>query len=298
MTELCGIINVYKEKGYTSHDVVNIVRKSLNRVKTGHTGTLDPDAEGVLPICIGRATKLAEYIASERKMYRAELTLGAVTTTQDSGGEIIKSLPVTQSRDEIISAVKSFQGEILQVPPMYSALKVNGKRLYEIARAGGEVERKARKVTIYSIDIVEFINEKRLVIDVLCSKGTYIRTLCNDIGEKLGCGGYMSSLLRTMSGSFSIENAVKIDEVKNLAAEGRIEEILLPVENVMPDVERVTVSQAADKYLENGNKISVHFIESGTVNGNVFVYNSRNELNGLYCLNDGFLKPIVILMRR
>lgn len=296
MTELCGIINVYKEKGFTSHDVVNIVRKSLNKIKTGHTGTLDPNAEGVLPICVGKATKLAEYIASDIKRYIAVLTLGAFTTTQDLSGEIIESFPVTSSREEIIKVVKSFQGENMQIPPMYSAIKINGKKLYELARQGKEVERKERKINIYEINVLEFISENEIKIDVLCSKGTYIRTLCNDIGAKLGCGGYMSSLLRTRAGNFFLENAIKIDEIKKFAYENKINEFIISPENVMPNVKKVYANEIAEKFLKNGNKISYSFLDSQPIDGEkIFIYSSKGELNGLYEADGDFVRPVVML---
>ena len=187
-----GVINVYKEKGYTSHDVVAIVRKTLNIKKVGHTGTLDPDAEGVLPVCIGSATKLADYIMAERKSYRAVIAFGAETTTQDGSGEITQRFEYDFDESRLIEAVKSFIGEQEQLPPMYSAIKVNGKKLYELAREGKEIERKKRKITIYDIRIVDIMPPDRAVIDIDCSKGTYIRSLCFDIGRKLGWGAYMA----------------------------------------------------------------------------------------------------------
>lgn len=201
-----GIINVYKEKGYTSHDVVAIVRKTLNIKKVGHTGTLDPDAEGVLPVCIGQATKLADYIMAERKSYRAEITFGAETTTQDASGEVVEKFDYEFNEEALREAVKSFIGKQTQLPPMYSAIKVNGKKLYELAREGKEIERKTRNIEIFDIKIVDIMPPDRAIIDVDCSKGTYIRSLCSDIGKKLGWGAYMSQLTRTASGNFHIED--------------------------------------------------------------------------------------------
>ncbi len=214
---LNGVINVYKEKGYTSHDVVAIVRKTLNIKKVGHTGTLDPDAEGVLPVCIGQATKLADYIMAERKSYTAEITFGAETTTQDASGDIIKEYEYTFDENRLREVIDTFKGEQTQVPPMYSAIKVNGKKLYELAREGKEIERKARKITIYDIRIVDIMPPNRAIIEIDCSKGTYIRSLCSDIGNKLGWGAFMSSLTRTASGKFKLNEAVKLDELKNAA---------------------------------------------------------------------------------
>ena len=196
-----GIINVYKEKGFTSFDVVAKLRGILKTKKIGHTGTLDPDAEGVLPVCIGRATKVCDILTDKDKVYEAVLLLGVETDTQDTTGEILKKLPVEESESVVKEAILSFVGEYAQIPPMYSALKVNGKKLYELAREGKTVERKARNVQIFSIEILE-MDLPRVRMSVHCSKGTYIRTLCHDIGQKLGCGGCMEKLLRTKAGIF------------------------------------------------------------------------------------------------
>lgn len=298
MKELCGIINVYKEKGFTSHDVVNVVRGALNRAKTGHTGTLDPDAEGVLPICVGKATKLADFIMADIKEYIAELTLGVTTTTQDLSGNIIEEKEVKATKEEITSAVLSFQGEIYQTPPMYSAIKVNGKKLYELAREGKEIERKQRLVNIYELEILEFISYNKLKIRVLCSKGTYIRALCNDIGQKLGCGGAMSELLRTRSGQFRLENSLKLEKVKELAKAGNYEAFILSPEEVMPELKKFTVSSKADKFLMNGNKISTNFVYdfNGEIDEKVFIYDSNKRLIGIYQVYDGFIKPLTMLI--
>ncbi len=299
---LCGIINIYKEKGYTSHDVVAIVRKMLGRVKAGHTGTLDPQAEGVLPICIGRATKISEYIASEIKGYRAVVNLGFTTDTEDHTGEILTKSDVTASKDDIIQAILSFKGEILQTPPMYSAIKINGQKLYDLARKGKTVERKQRAVTIYNIDIVEFLSDKEVLIDVLCSKGTYIRTLCKDIGEKLGCGANMGNLLRTRTGNFFVENSIKLDSLKLNVENNNLQPYLITVDKVFPQYRHVSVLQEAQKYVENGNKISFNFLncsETIDVDENVFVYDYADNLVGLYVVileeDKRFLKPAVML---
>ena len=299
MKEYCGVINVFKEKGFTSHDVVNIVRKTLNKAKTGHTGTLDPDAEGVLPICVGKATKLADYIMSDVKEYIAELCLGIETTTQDKSGEIISKKNVDFSKDEITEAVMSFKGEIFQLPPMYSAVRVNGKRLYELARSGIQIQREKRAVVIYEIEIIEFLSPVSLKMSVLCSKGTYIRTLCSDIGQKLGCGGFMSELLRTRSGQFSVEKSLRLEEIKKLALEGRFDDFILSPENIFPDIKKIKISSKADKYLLNGNKISTAFIIGGLnakENEKLFVYDEKSRLIGLYRFGDGFIKPLAMLI--
>ena len=201
-----GIYIVNKPKGITSFDVVAKMRRICDTKKVGHAGTLDPDAVGVLPICVGRATKVIEYLMEEDKAYHVELMLGMATDTQDSSGSVLYEKPVTASITEIEETIKSFVGESMQIPPMYSAIRVNGKRLYELARKGLEVERNPRAITISQIDISS-INKKDdkviVLFDVDCSKGTYVRTLCNDIGERLNCGGHMTSLTRTRSGPLS-----------------------------------------------------------------------------------------------
>ena len=194
-----GVLNIYKEAGFTSHDVVAKLRGILKQKKIGHTGTLDPDAVGVLPVCLGKATKICDLLTDETKTYEAVLRLGIVTDTQDMSGKILEEHPVNCSKTEIINCVEGFLGEQMQIPPMYSALKVDGKKLYEYAREGKTVERKARPVTFYEIKICE-MDLPEVTIRVSCSKGTYIRTLCHDIGEKLGCGGAMQHLTRVRVG--------------------------------------------------------------------------------------------------
>lgn len=281
-----GIFNIYKEKGFTSHDVVAIVRRTIGQKKVGHTGTLDPDAEGVLPICVGKGTKLADYIMADVKGYRAEVTFGITTTTQDSSGEIIEKKDVIYDEDEIRHAVMSFVGDIEQIPPMYSAIKINGKKLYELARKGQEVERKARKIKIHDIKILEFLPPDKIVIDVLCSKGTYIRTLCVDIGEKLGYGAHMSKLLRTMSGSFKLENAIKLDDLKKLAEENRLEEALLNIDYVLRDYKKLYVSKKARKFLHNGCKVYDNFFEKTdsdlNIGDEVLVYDDEKMFVGIF----------------
>ncbi len=292
---LSGVINIYKEKGYTSHDVVNIVRKTLGRVKTGHTGTLDPDAEGVLPICIGKSTRLADYIAADIKEYIAEITLGVTTTTEDIWGDIITKNDIKLSEDEIISAINSFEGEYHQKPPMYSAIKVNGKKLYEFAREGKEIERKTRLIHIYKISDIKKIEYNKFEFKVLCSKGTYIRTLCKDIGEKLGCGGCMSALIRTRTGSFYLKDSIKLGEFKNIAENNNIESILLTPDKVLSSFEKVVVSSEADKYLYNGNKISLNYIRGKISTDKLLVYDSCNSIIGIYEVTGEFIKPVTML---
>lgn len=297
---LNGIINIYKEKNYTSHDVVNIVRKTLNKVKTGHTGTLDPQAEGVLPICIGKATKIADYIASDIKEYIAEIKFGITTSTQDSTGDIIEKKDVLCSNEEILNAVLSFKGEYMQTPPMYSALKVNGKKLYEIAREGKIIERKKRLINIYNIELLNFIQTDKALIKVLCSKGTYIRTLCNDIGEKLNCGAHMSSLIRTRAGNFYIKDSIKLDEFKKLVQDGETSQYLQPIDRVLHDYKKIIVNKNMNKLLYNGNKINLNDIFGNDIklndDENILVYDCENNIIGIYKVSDKYIKPLTMLI--
>ena len=249
-----GIINVYKEKGYTSHDVVARLRGILGQKRIGHTGTLDPDAEGVLPVCLGKATKVCELLADWDKTYRAILLLGQVTDTQDVSGEILETREVTASIKEVYEAIQSFKGEYAQVPPMYSALKVNGKKLYELAREGKTLERKARNVQIHEIKIHEIVLP-RISMTVNCSKGTYIRTLCHDIGQKVGCGGCMEQLLRTQVGMFRVEESLRLDEIEVLHDLGQLQEHMAAIDSLFSLYPAVTVKQEYQKLLDNGNEL-------------------------------------------
>lgn len=249
-----GIINVYKEKGFTSHDVVAKLRGICKQKKIGHTGTLDPDAVGVLPVCLGSATKLCDLLTDKDKEYIALLRLGLVTDTQDISGKILEEKEVNVSIERAREAIFSFIGAYDQVPPMYSALKINGKKLYELAREGKEVERAPRPVVIHELEILEE-NMPEFTIRVRCSKGTYIRTLCHDIGKKLGCGGVMAALTRSRSGKFALEQAYKLSEIQQCANEGRLAELVTPVEKVFEHLPEVTVKEEAFKALLNGNQL-------------------------------------------
>ena len=247
-----GILNVYKEAGFTSHDVVAKLRGICRQKKIGHTGTLDPDAVGVLPVCLGNATRLCDMLTDKSKEYEAVLRLGAVTDTQDLSGTVLEEHPVTCSQEEAVAAILSFQGEYEQIPPMYSALKVNGKKLYELARAGKEVERAARSVQIHSLTILK-IQLPEVTFRVSCSKGTYIRTLCHDIGQRLGCGGAMKSLKRTRVGAFDVEDALPLSRIQELADEGELEKYVIPVEEMFASCPRVVVKPEFERLIENGN---------------------------------------------
>ncbi len=246
-----GILIVDKDKGFTSHDVVNVIRKIYGTRKVGHTGTLDPDATGVLPICIGKATKVCDMLTFSDKEYIAKVRLGIVTDTQDLSGEVLSESRVDVTIDELESAVKDHVGEIMQIPPMYSALKVNGQKLCDLARKGIEVERKPRPVTIYSAEVSDF-DGTGFNIKVRCSKGTYIRTLCHDIGKTLGCGAAVAELRRTASSVFSIDDAITLDKLKTLKESGEHMSALIDTDEVFKDYEKLVISDALQKRVCNG----------------------------------------------
>lgn len=290
-----GVIIVNKEKDFTSHDVVAKLRGICKQKKIGHTGTLDPNATGVLPVCLGNATKLCDLLADHTKTYEAVLLLGITTDTQDMTGNIRSRKNVEVTEDEIRATIRSFTGNILQVPPMYSALKVGGKKLYELARAGVEVERKARPVTIEEI-VVEKIEDARVFMRVTCSKGTYIRTLCEDIGNALGCGGCMEELKRTGVGRFSIDEAKTISEIERAKEEGSLSEIVIPVDRIFSDKREVFVTAGAVSKLKNGNVLSFGEVcnlraEETDEDEIVRVYAKTGAFYGLYRNKEGWLKP-------
>jgi len=253
-----GIINVLKPTGITSYQVVNRVKKITGEKKIGHTGTLDPGAAGVLPLCLGRATKVAGFISDLNKSYRAEITFGVVTDTQDIFGEIIKSDNVDISKEEIEELLSEFTGTISQIPPMYSAVKHEGRRLYRLARKGIEVERKPRTVSIHSLKLVDYFPPNKAFIDVVCSKGTYIRTLCHDIGVKSGCGAVMSFLVRLRSGHFDLQNAVTIEELKEAEEKCNLNDYLIPVDYSVKHLDKVEINDRALKFALNGNSLYIH----------------------------------------
>ena len=250
-----GIINVYKERGFTSHDVVAKLRGIAGQKKIGHTGTLDPDAEGVLPVCLGAATKLCDMLTDKSKEYVAVLKLGIVTDTQDTTGTVLEQHQVQVTEAQIEQAMRRFVGTYDQIPPMYSAIKVNGKKLYELAREGKVVERKARPVEIYYIDILEPYQEStnEIKIRVGCSKGTYIRTLCHDIGAALGCGGAMAYLQRTKVGAFTVEKAYTLAQLQDMKEHGTLDSAVTPVEDFFAHLPKVVVKDQARKLVQNGN---------------------------------------------
>ncbi len=281
-----GIININKDKDMTSHDVVNIVRRKLSIKKVGHTGTLDPMATGVLPICIGKATKLASIITDGNKCYSVSMRLGFATDTYDISGEITDTSDVEVSDKEIIEATKSFLGEIMQTPPMYSAIKVDGKKLYELARQGKVVERKQRKINIFSIEDIK-VDGKDVSFVVYCSKGTYVRSLVYDIGQKLGTFATMTELCRLSSGDYDLDTAISVDDFKNSSIED-IECRVQSLEEYFADLEKIIVPEKLNKYLYNGNKIGYkNLISDSQYN----LYSKYDEYMGVYVYKDGFLHP-------
>lgn len=283
-----GIINVYKEPGYTSHDVVARLRGILKQKKIGHTGTLDPAAEGVLPVCLGSGTRLCDMLADRTKTYQAVMLLGVTTDTQDTTGAVLsqnREGAMALADEEIRRTALGFKGDYAQIPPMYSALKVDGKKLYELARAGKEIERKARPVQILEIS-VDKIQLPWVEMTVTCSKGTYIRTLCHDIGGLLGCGGAMEHLIRTRVDHFHIEDSLRLEEIEALRDEGRVAEAVCTVEEALAAYPPLTVLPSGDKALKNGNpcfRQQLLEASSDCADGSLYrMYNSQGEFTGVY----------------
>ena len=295
-----GIINVYKEKGFTSFDVVAKMRGIFKQKKIGHTGTLDPDATGVLPVCLGKATRVCDLLTEKDKEYEAVLLLGKKTDTGDISGTVLEEKEVSAEENLVRHAILSFIGEIKQVPPMYSALKVNGQKLCDLARQGITIERKARKVKIYEIQILE-MNLPRVRFLVSCSKGTYIRTLCEDIGEKLGLPSCMESLVRTKVADFTLDQAYPLSKIEELVKENRAEEIVQKTDVVFKHDPAVTAKQEYEKLLYNGNRMKPEFFDNYKEeynNGNIRVYDEKKNFIGIYKMDKERmdLKPIKIFM--
>lgn len=288
-----GILNINKPTGMTSFDVVRKVKSIAKTKKVGHTGTLDPEASGVLPICIGRATKLVDYIMNDYKIYKAELKLGIVTDTYDREGKILSTSEVNLSKEEVEEAIKSFIGEIDQVPPMFSALKVNGQRLYSLARQGIEIERKARRINIYDINILE-INIPDVIFEVKCSKGTYIRSLCYDIGEKLKCGGTMWNLQRTQTGAFNILNSVELSELNS----DNVVNYLIPMDKALDEYPKLCLDEKYEKLIFNGVTIKDYSVLKNIENDKLYrVYIKNNEFIGIGSKNEFGFKLVKLLFQ-
>ena len=281
-----GILLIDKPAGWTSSDVVAKLRGVLHEKRIGHSGTLDPMATGLLVLFIGRSTRAVEFAESHDKRYLAGLRLGLATDTQDVTGNPIGGEPRPVSRAELEEVLSRFRGEIAQVPPMYSAIKIRGQKLYEIARRGGEVERKPRPVSIRALEVAGELDGDFL-LDVRCSKGTYVRTLCHDIGQALGCGGCMSSLRRLEAGEFQLEDAHTLDEVIAAADEGRAETLLLPVDSLFSAYPELRVDAAGERRIRCGNTLSVE-----AASGRYRLYGKSGEFLALARVDSGELKTI------
>ena len=281
-----GVLNIRKEKGYTSFDVVAKLRGILHMKKIGHTGTLDPEAEGVLPVVLGKATKLVDLLTEKQKTYEALLHLGLETDTQDMTGKVLREQPVNVTEEEASAVIRSFLGEQQQIPPMYSALKVDGKKLYELAREGKTVERKPRTVHFYEIEIKK-IELPYIRFSVTCSKGTYIRTLCHDIGQKLGCGGCMEELIRTRSGNFDLEDSMTLAQVEEAVKNGTIENRVIRIGQVLKDYPEIFCTREGDRLLENGNALSEKMVRNNHKEGWVRMCDSQGEFRGIYRWDNG-----------
>jgi tRNA pseudouridine55 synthase len=279
-----GILNILKPSGMTSFDVVAYIRKKTG-AKAGHAGTLDPAAAGVLPVCVGKATRLIEYMSEMRKVYRAEMLLGVETDTQDGTGRVVAEHDVNLSERQIIDAFNGFIGITGQIPPMYSAVKVSGKKLYELARKGITIERKKRKIEVFSINVVDIYRD-RVLFDVECSKGTYIRTLCHDIGKRLGCGAHLKFLLRKRVGPFALNDSITLEELREIK-----EKALLPPDEAVKHMDSVTLSKNESLLLSNGR--GIRMCEYNGRTRLVRVYNESGVFLAIGEMDEinGILKP-------
>lgn len=283
-----GVLNIFKPKGMSSFDAVRVVKKVAGTGKVGHTGTLDPEATGVLPICIGRATKIIDYIMDSEKVYEVTLKLGIRTTTYDLEGEVLEERdPSHLTEEEILNAINSFKGEYSQIPPMYSALKQNGVRLYELARKGIEVERKGRLINIHNLEDIK-INNPYISMKVTCSKGTYIRSLCYDIGEKLGVFATMTQLNRAKTSVFSQEKSININEL----TKENINDYILSMEEALEKYDKIIVNKKYVKLLVNGVRVADgRFTKDKVINNKLYrVYDDENNFIGLGERNDAGFK--------
>jgi tRNA pseudouridine55 synthase len=281
-----GLLIINKQKGFTSHDVVNVIRKKLNTKKVGHTGTLDPNATGVLPILIGKGTKISKYLMEHDKTYIATIKLGEKTDTGDSEGQVIeeKSIPKDLRKEDINDVLQNFFGKQKQVPPMYSAIKINGKKLYEYAREGKEVKLEAREIEIYKIELLEYQNNK-IKFEVECSKGTYIRTLCEDIAKKLGTVGYMEELQRTKVNNFRIEDSILLDDITLENAEKN----MIKIEEVFKEKETIELDNKKLELFLNGVKLTYSLSED------IYrIYNNEHFI-GIGILKNGLLKRDIVI---
>lgn len=282
-----GILVVNKPPGMTSHQVVGRARRLLGIKKIGHTGTLDPDVSGVLPLCVGTATRVAEYLLDQSKAYRGEVTFGFSTTTQDASGEPVDAAENVQlTEEQVRAAFASFVGPILQQPPAYSAIKIDGKRAYDLSRKGEQVEIPPREVTIYSLQIVSMeldVPHPKVTFDVECSKGTYVRTLCHDLGERLGIPAHMSHLVRTRSGPFLLEQALTLEQIEAYAEEGTIAQRLLPLQSALPHLPKTTIPEVLERRVLNGRELTLRWHVPGANVDSLLRIESRDgQLLALY----------------
>lgn len=289
-----GILNIYKEAGYTSHDVVAKLRGILGMKKIGHTGTLDPAAEGVLPVCLGKATKLCDLLTDKDKTYRAGMLLGKETDTQDMTGTVLRESPVEVTEDMVRRTAAGFTGTIRQIPPMYSAVRVNGQHLYQLARRGQTVERPAREVKIYGIAIEEMAIP-HVTLYVECSKGTYIRTLIHDMGQALGCGAAMDSLVRIRAGAFRVEESLRLAEVEALRDRGELASAVTPIAAMLTHLPSFYCAADREKELKNGNPLRPGWGRCPDGTGEeMAVFDENGSLVGVYRLRPetGMLHPV------
>lgn len=300
-----GILNINKPEGWTSQDVVAKLRGRLHIRRVGHTGTLDPMATGVLPVCFGKATRIIEYYDDDFKTYEAEMKLGMVTDTLDITGTVLETKPVDVSEEDVIQTIDSFRGWITQIPPKYSALKLNGKPLYKYAREGVEVEIKSRKIYVEDIQPVEVnLRENRILFRVTCSKGTYIRTICDDIGKKLGCGGTMTALQRTQSGCFRVEDARTLPEILEMTDED-LERCVIPMDKTLVHLGRIELkSMESVPFYYNGREIDTGYVnvlaspavpeamqEESRLGDKYRVYDPEGKFLGISSLRENTLYP-------
>jgi len=299
-----GILAVWKPEGWTSHDVVAKVRRLLKMKRIGHAGTLDPMVTGVLPLCLGRATRVVEYVQDRPKAYTATLRLGIATDTEDITGEVIeRSDPISVTLDQVQAALGRFEGTIDQVPPMYSAVKVDGKRLYELARQGKTVERKSRKVTIYKIELLSTnlqTGEPEITFTVECSKGTYIRTLCVDIGKALGVPATMAKLIRTMSGGITQQSCLTLDQIEQLSQSNELSDHLIAADDAITHIPEAIVDDAIGVRALQGRKVRLHVTslqQSTCQPGQLFrLYNTSKLFLGIFEVDtdNNILKPVKV----
>lgn len=282
-----GVLIINKHAGVTSHRIISACRKLYDTSKVGHTGTLDPMATGVLPVLIGRAAKASDYLMMHDKEYVCEMKLGLTTDTEDITGEVLTESSDIPDEETVLDACRSFVGKISQIPPMYSAIKIGGRKLVDIAREGGEVERKPREVEIYELE-PEKISEDTYKMRVACSKGTYIRTLCSDIGKKLGCGAVMSSLVRTKTGQFTLDDSVTVEQLDNMTFEERLK-LPKPVESLFEELPSVILPDYYAKLLRGGCDLYQKKLKCSFDDGTLVKIYHRGEFIALgraYTVND------------